>query len=72
MTTPAMTTPTPAAQQMRDEWDAMLAGLSIDRVRRLLEDAVGTLEQVIPPTGTALDAVLRQVRRALTQLGVRA
>jgi hypothetical protein len=40
----------------------MLAGLAIGRVRRLLEDAVGTLEQDVPPTDTPLDAVLRPVR----------
>jgi hypothetical protein len=67
-----MTAPVPVRREMRDEWETMIAGLAIDRVRRLLEDAVGTLEQVVPPTGTALDSVLRQVRRALTQLGVRA
>jgi hypothetical protein len=67
-----MTNPVPVTREMRDEWETMLAGLAIDRVRRLLEDAVGTLEQLVPPTDTALDSVLRQVRRALAQLGVRA
>jgi hypothetical protein len=67
-----MTAPVPVTREMRDEWETMLAGLALDRVRRLLEDAVGTLEQLVPPTDTALDTVLRQLRRALAQLGVRA
>jgi hypothetical protein len=67
-----MTTPVPVTREMRDEWETMLAGLAIERVRRLLEDAVGTLEQLVPPTDTVLDSVLGQVRRALAQLGVRA
>jgi hypothetical protein len=66
-----MTTPVPVTRETQDEWESMLTGLALDRVRRLLEDAVGTLEQILPPTDTPLDAVLRQVRRALAQLGVR-
>jgi hypothetical protein len=67
-----MTAPVRVTREMRDEWETMLAGLAIDRVRRLLEDAIGTLEQLVPPTDTPLDSVLRQIRRALAQLGVRA
>jgi hypothetical protein len=67
-----MTAPVRVTREMRDEWETMLAGLAIDRVRRLLEDAIGTLEQLVPPTDTPLDSVLRQIRRALAQLCVRA
>jgi hypothetical protein len=66
-----MTTPAPAARELRNEWETMLADLTIDRARRLLEDAVGTLEQLVPPTDSVLDSVLRQLRRALAQLGGR-
>ena len=53
------------------DWETMLASLAGDRARALLEDAVGTIEQVRPPAGTSLDAVLRQLRSALSQLGAR-
>jgi hypothetical protein len=65
-----MTAPEPVTQEMSDEWETMFAGLAISRVRRLLEDAVGTLEQLVPPTDDALGTVQRQLRRALTYLGV--
>jgi hypothetical protein len=71
MRTATMTTPAPAARELQDDWETMLAGLASDRVRRLLEDAVGTLEPIVRPTDAALDTVLRQLRRALAQLGVR-
>jgi hypothetical protein len=66
-----MTTPAPVTREVSDDWDTMLAGLAIDRVRRLLEDAMGILEQVVPPPDAALDGELRRLRRALSHLGIR-
>jgi hypothetical protein len=66
-----MTTPAPVTRQVSDDWDTMLAGLAIDRVRRLLGDAMGILDQVVPPPDTALDTELRRLRRALSHLGIR-
>ena len=56
---------------MDEDWDSMLASLASDRVRGLLEDAVGTLEQLGSPTEAQLDRVLRDLRSALEQLGDR-
>jgi hypothetical protein len=65
-----VTTPAPVTRE-GDDWDTMLVGLSIERVRSLLEDATGTLEQVVPSTDRAFDPVLGQLRRLLAQLGER-
>jgi hypothetical protein len=48
----------------------MLTRLAIDRARHLLEDAIGTLEQLVPATDTPLDITLRHLRSALRRLGV--
>jgi hypothetical protein len=65
-----MATPAPAMRE-DDDWDTMLAGLSVERVRLLLQDATGTLEQLAPSSDAAFDPVLDQLRRLLTQLGAR-
>jgi hypothetical protein len=56
---------------MDEDWDTMLVSLASDRARGLLEDAVGTLEQIASPTEVQLGRVLRDLRSALSQLDVR-
>ena len=56
---------------MDEDWDSMLVSLASDRVRGLLEDAVGTLEQIASPTEAQVDRILRDLRNALEQLGGR-
>ena len=56
---------------MDEDWNTMLLGLASDRVRDLLEDAVGILEQIPSPTEAQLDRVLRDLRSALSKLDVR-
>jgi hypothetical protein len=53
-----------------EQWDTMLTRLAIDRARHLLEDTIGTLEQLVPATDAPLDAALRHLRSALRRLGV--
>ena len=53
---------------MDEDWEAMLVSLASNRVRGLLEDAVGTLEQIASPTEAQLDRVLRDLRGALEHL----
>jgi hypothetical protein len=54
-----------------EQWDTMLTRLAIDRARHLLEDAIGTLEQLVPASDAPLDTALRHLRSALRRLGVR-
>jgi hypothetical protein len=56
---------------MDEAWDTMLVSLASDRARGLLEDAVGTLEQIASPTDAQIDRVLRDLRSALSQLDAR-
>lgn len=63
-----MTTAAPIVRE-EDDWDTMLAGLSIERVRQLLEDAADTLDQIVPVSSGELDPLLGQLRRLLEQLG---
>jgi hypothetical protein len=60
----------PASNDRDEQWDTMLTRLAIDRARHLLEDAIGTLEQLVPTTGTPLDSTLRHLRSALRRLVV--
>jgi hypothetical protein len=60
----------PESDDRDEQWDTMLTRLAIDRARHLLEDAVGTLEQLVPTTDTPLDTTLRHLRSALRRLGV--
>jgi hypothetical protein len=55
---------------MDEDWNTMLQGLASERVRDLLEDAVGILEQIPSPTEAQLGRVLRDLRSALSQLDV--
>jgi hypothetical protein len=48
----------------------MLTRLAIDRARHLLEDTIGTLEQLVPVADAPLDTALRHLRSALRRLGV--
>jgi hypothetical protein len=61
----------PGDVSMDENWDTMLVSLASERVRGLLEAAVGTLEQITSPTEAQLDRLLRDLRSALAQLDVR-
>jgi hypothetical protein len=59
----------PDSHDGTEQWDAMLTRLAIDRARHLVEDAIGTLEQLAPAADVPLDAALRHLRSALRRLG---
>jgi hypothetical protein len=60
----------PESDDRDEDWDTMLTRLAIDRARHLLEDAIGTLEQLVPPTDIPLDTALGHLRSALRRLGL--
>jgi hypothetical protein len=52
------------------QWDLMLTRLATDRVRHLLEEAIGTLEQLVPVREPPIDTALQHLRSARRQLAV--
>jgi hypothetical protein len=51
------------------QWGLMLVRLATERTRRLLADAIGTLEQLVPAPDAPIDAALQDLRSALQRLG---
>ena len=52
------------------QWDLMLTRLATDRARHLLEDVIGSLEQLVPARDTPIDAALQHLRSARRRLAV--